>query len=201
MHHHRLTPHPQPRCWWPRKYRKRELVDKNVAATINELSMARKPWPALFCGKPGTGKTCAALCMLDIFNGLYSDFYEWCARICGARFGRLEQDRQKVFESTIWDQWKQTDLAVLDDIAIGFRASQSDMRILKVSLDLREGRPLVVISNAHWGRLLKMYDSPVMSRLEAGTRVPFKGDRRNPKKKMGRWTCFEVVGCVSLVQT
>jgi DNA polymerase III delta prime subunit len=140
------------------------------------------PWPLVLSGPAGTGKTCAALCLLDYAGGRYWTAGGLCDVLIRAQAGRLQWSNGG-YGGTHWpeDVWKWVagaPLVVVDEI--GSR-SPSDFayETVKRVLDEREGRPLVVISNLTLESLTRLYDDRVASRLAGGTVVEVGGsDRR-----------------------
>src|SRR5437868_6300640 len=55
----------------PSVQRSADLIDKDLRATINRLINGNEPWPLFLHGPAGTGKTAAALCLMDFAGGRY----------------------------------------------------------------------------------------------------------------------------------
>src|SRR3990167_4114582 len=60
-----------------------------LRAIIRSLLAGEKPWPLVLLGPAGTGKTCAALCLLDHAGGSYWTVGMLCDRLIQAQQGRL----------------------------------------------------------------------------------------------------------------
>jgi DNA replication protein DnaC len=167
------------RTWLPEKERRPEDVEKGKADEIRSVLFGEEPVPLLLCGPPGTGKTCVALVLLDYYGGLYCDFEEWCEDVRDAEFGRLTNSMgQLVFRRTVWRAWREANIAVMDDIGLRGDVRDFQLQAFKRALDCREAKPVIVITNLGWQRIVKVFDERIVSRLGAGTRVEFVRDRR-----------------------
>ena len=155
-------------------------IDTKLCDTIQGAIDGRLRWPLLLLGEAGSGKTCAALCMIDKFGGWYITLPELCALIIQAQQGQLSWSSGfRRFESDIWSAWRNAHLVVLDEI--GARATVSDhhYETIKYAMDHRQGKPAVFISNHEKvSDLAGLYGDPISSRLASGTQEWLKGDRR-----------------------
>lgn len=163
----------------PTKPRTLDKIAADLRAVIHELVEGRKPWPLFLHGEAGSGKTCAALCLLDRAGGWYLELPELCRRVIDAQQNRLTWSTgcQRT-ECDLWTDWGEVGLAVLDEIGTRERVSDFHYEILKRAVDLREGRPAIFISNLSLDAVYDQYDDRIASRLAAGTRFAAKGDRR-----------------------
>lgn len=162
------------------KPRDRNLVADNVAERIREVASSGIGWPIVMLGASGGGKTCAALCALDHFGGVYFELSDFTDRITKARRGELWWDDSQGYripESEVWDLWDKSNLAVLDEIAMR-SPTDAQFDTLKRMLDRRDGRPLIVISNFSMEQIVRVYDDRIASRLSQGTVIKFADDRR-----------------------
>lgn len=98
--------------------------------------------------------------------------------------GRLEWSREGR-GGTLWpDRFRliylsQPVLLVLDELGLRDTVSDAHYESVYRAVELRMGRPFVVISNHPLERLEKIYDARTVSRLGAGTLVEVSGaDRR-----------------------
>jgi DNA replication protein DnaC len=160
------------------------LIDRSLSERLSKLAAGAILWPLLLTGPAGSGKTCAARCLLDCCSGSYIVFQNFCERLIRAEKGELESTSGfRIWTSEVWrDDIENRELVVLDEI--GMRESVSDFQYvtLKRILDLREGKPFIAISNKQPRELERIYDDRVVSRLCAGTIVILEGkDRRLAK--------------------
>ena len=135
------------------------------------------PWPLYLYGKPGTGKTCAALAFLDFVADptVYLTMAELMERINAAEFkaDRLEQVFRPILEARC---------VVLDEIGARERVPDAHYEALKKILDGRQRRPLIVIGNLDLPGIAKVYDDRITSRLSCGCVREVGGpDRRKAK--------------------
>ena len=160
--------------------RVRGQIDPALRATIQELADGSVRWPLLLLGEAGSGKTCAALCMIDLFGGWYVTLPELCALVIRAQQGELSwSSGYRRFESDIWSAWRRARLVVVDEIGARTTVSDHHCETIKHALDIRQGKPAVFISNHLLvADLAKLYDDPISSRLASGTQVWLTGDRR-----------------------
>ncbi len=144
----------------------------------------RSPWPLVMTGSAGTGKTCAALCLVDYAHGRYWTAADLCDLLVRAQQGRLEWSNCGYggthWPEHVWGWVAGASVLALDEI--GTRTvSDFAYETVKRVIDEREGKPLVVVSNLTLEALARVYDDRVVSRLAAGTVVEMAGrDRRVP---------------------
>ncbi len=167
--------------------RDRDKIYPPVRAEINRVLTGQAPWPLFIYGPVGSGKTCAALCMLDAVegHGVFYDANELRELVHQASFGDLRDDDgvaarpRKVNVVEVWRGWWLARLAVLDDIGVKSSVSDFALSTIKRAIDHRNGRPLVITSNRTPTQIQEMYDDRVASRCVAGTVVKMPGgDRR-----------------------
>lgn len=139
-----------------------------------------------FIGPAGTGKTCAALALLDIVDGarkfwVAADMLE---ELIACQKGELTRGERNVNMQEFWDGWRNAALAVLDEIGGRERVSDFHYETIKRAIDFRESRPAIFISNLPLdsrdsGSIRSIYDDRIASRLAGGTVIRFTGrDRR-----------------------
>ncbi len=160
--------------WEPQKGRIPWLVPEPVRVPINNVCRGICPWPLFLTGETGSGKTCAALLLLDFYHGWYSTASDWHKRVCDAEAGRLQYSSG--YPETSFELWRAVpdrNLWVLDEL--GLRSDVTDPHCENVHklLDKREGLPTVVISNRSLDEIASIYGGPIASRLDGGTRVKF----------------------------
>lgn len=156
-------------------------IDHGLRTTIRRLVCGELPWPLVLIGPAGTGKTCAALCLVDHAHGRYWTAGDLCGLLIRAQDGRYEWSNGgyggKWHPEDVWGWIATAPLVALDEI--GTRAvSDFAYETVKRVIDEREGKPLVVISNADLAALGRLYDDRIVSRLAAGTVVELAGDDR-----------------------
>ncbi len=178
----RLDPKPQARhlLTVPRKA---ALVPPPLREAFGALTRAKAPWPLFVAGPPGTGKTCAALVLLDHAGGEYHTAAGLCEALIRSAAGRLEWSHLgrggTLWPEQFWKQLAAAPLVVLDELGARDRVSDHHYEAVKRVLDERHGRPLVLLSNLDLAALERLYDDRLASRMAAGTVVRLDGpDRR-----------------------
>lgn len=163
--------------------RTRDRITSRLRDAIQDVVNARCPWPLVLLGEAGSGKTCAALCMIDAFGGWYTTLPELCDLLARAQQGELTYSSgYRRFVADVWDDWRNAHLVVLDEIGARDRVTDHHYETLKFAIDRREGRPAVFASNHQTFKALGLlYDDRIASRLSSGTPVWLKGDRRVSK--------------------
>lgn len=152
---------------------------------VRKLVKGEAPWPLFLHGPAGTGKTCAALCLLDLAGGHYWTAGELCEALIQAQQGAyfLAWDMMRPCSPfRLWQALGQTTLMVLDELGLRDKVSDFHYETVKRVLDVREGKPLVCLSNLTLAQLGRVYDDRVASRLGAGTVVGLDGDDRRLTK-------------------
>ena len=148
------------------------MIFGEARSAIRRCVAGASPWPLVFWGRPGSGKTCAALCLLDSVGGLtvYRTLGDACDELIQAMNGELTWGEYKASPKAWWEKWETARLAVLDELAIKDKTSDHEYQTVKRAIDLRYGKPLVLISNHSPGTI---YDERISSRMQAGTVVGF----------------------------
>lgn len=144
-----------------------------------------KAWPIFLHGPAGTGKTCAALCLLDLVQAgdflTYLTVSELAERLIDCQQERLEFPgfhADMISPATFWDLIAARRLFVLDELGVRDKVSEFAYEATKRAIDARHGKPFVAISNIGLDDIAKVYDARVMSRLAAGTVIEISGDDR-----------------------
>ncbi len=156
-------------------------MENNLGRVIRDCVDGSLPWPLVLIGKPGTGKTCAALCLLDHAGGLYFTAAGLAGKILLAYKGELynPDSKLRVSAASLWEEIARTTLVVLDELGARQRVSDHAYECVYRVVDERSGRPLVVGSNLSLDVLAGLYDDRLTSRLAAGTVLELTGpDRR-----------------------
>jgi len=182
-------------------------VPQALRDTFRALVSGRAPWPLYLWGPAGTGKTSAALVLLDHCGptppgGEWSaDVRDWLAGFVevrhlprlkiGADQGRLSWSRDGNSGNVTWAvlarELRRAPVAVFDEIGVGREASDFRLDTLIEVLNLRADdpvRPFVVTSNLKPSEVKRVvYDDRVASRILAGTVFHLDGpDRRQPRR-------------------
>lgn len=161
-------------------------VPEALRQTIRLLVDGEAPWPLFLHGPAGTGKTCAALALLDYAEGEYLTAEGMAARLIESQQGRLTWYKDghggNLWPEHVWREYRCAPLVVLDEIGARERVSDHHYDCVKRMLDERDGWPLVVISNMDTGQLVRVYDERVVSRLAAGTVVRLEGEDRRLRR-------------------
>lgn len=149
---------------------------------INAVASGESPWPLVLIGKPGTGKTCAALCMLDYAGGQYYTVASLCSLLIQSQQGRLEWSHEgrggTLWPEQFWTRLAREPLVVLDELGCRAQVSDAQYEAVKNVIEERHARPLVVISNLAVSDLARVYDDRIASRLAAGTVFEVEGEDR-----------------------
>lgn len=135
-----------------------------------------------------SGKTCAALCLLDAFGGSYSTEPTFCEMLILAQNRELELVGQggatKVLPCDVWRTVRDDNLFVLDELGMR-ELSPHRYDCVKRALDARHGKPAIFISNLPLKELGKLgYDERIRCRLERGTEVTLKDKWRGKKQEV-----------------
>lgn len=171
----------------PHKRRSIAEIDPALRQTIRQLVQGEERWPLFLFGAVGTGKTCAALALLDHADcyeggrsgkGKYLTATELAELVIEAQQGRLYDGDYPAGVQTVWRGLSTAPLVVLDELGARERVSDHAYGVVKRLIDLREGLPLVAISNLDLGTLAQRYDDRIASRLAAGTVCRLEGEDR-----------------------
>lgn len=133
---------------------------------------AESKWPLLLIGPAGTGKTSAALCLLDHAGGLYFTATGLCDAVIASQRGSLTTngpEARPLNPEAFWRELGASALVVLDELGSREQASDFQRETIQKALDLRENRPFVGLSNLTLDRLHDCYDERIASRLASGT--------------------------------
>jgi len=178
----RLSQKPKPRFLHQVK-RDIHSISPALREKIRGLTGGEIPWPLYLFGEAGSGKTCAALCLIDYAGGQYFTVAELCATVIQSQQGKLPNlaphGPEMVYPEHFWSRVRQEPLLVIDEIGSRERITDAQYEAVKRCIDERACRPLVVISNLHLSDIQKLYDGRIYSRLASGTCLELSGiDRR-----------------------
>lgn len=164
-------------------------VDADARRVIGACRTGRSPWPLVMLGPTGSGKSCAALCVLDSCRwGVYFTVRQVVEKKMQAANGELYQKNplspNRVGEVEMMDYLTRCELLILDEIAKRAECSPNETDIVHELLSRRHGKPTIVISNRTLREIASAYDGAVASRLSAGTVLKMDGaDRRMMRSK------------------
>jgi DNA replication protein DnaC len=166
-------------------------VDPVLKDVLRNLVRGQAAWPLFLHGQPGTGKTCAALALLDHlweWQGQFATATELTSRVM-VTFGSREPFDWRPFgpyrdegchPSGMPKNNQGSLLVVLDELGTREKVTDTHYETVQRVIDLREGGlPLILISNLTIVGIGRVYDARIASRCEAGTVVELGGsDRR-----------------------
>jgi DNA replication protein DnaC len=164
-------------------------IDPGFRNELRRIVTGEAPWPLLLYGPAGTGKTCAALCLLDYAGGRYFTMNSLCAELIDSQQGRLYSESscidgtyvesRRIYPQTFWERIEREKLVVLDEIGANELVSDHHYDAIHRILEVRKNRPFVAISNLPPEQIERLYDGRIFSRLACGTVVHLQGcDRR-----------------------
>lgn len=161
-------------------YRTPQQITPAVRTRMSECASRGDAWPLVLVGAAGTGKTCAALCMLDRVVGSrrYFTVAGMCEELVAVMKGQVEYAMTTDTPRRWWKRYADMECVVVDEL--GARAAVSDFQYesLKRAIDERQGRPAIFISNLMPDQLESVYDDRIASRLAGGTVIRFAGEDR-----------------------
>ena len=183
--------------------RQLNLIRPSLLGVLRGLIEGRERWPLyLWSSSPGTGKTSAALSILDHcglgWDKPVVDSEDCHDVLCGfidiVSFPRVlrQVERKQVrmmdsgnllTEPELWNQINNRKVLVIDDIRkpTAKEASLGDdsYTAMKRMLDSRVGRPLIVTGNLNPGdELQQVWDDRLADRILCGTVVEVDGESR-----------------------
>lgn len=166
----------------PNIERSRDKIRPAIRKAIQKAIEARK-WPLVFIGGPGTGKSCAALCVLDYGHSEPFSYWtetelaaQFAAAKCGTLFypgGGLRSAASLMYDISMYR------CVCVDELGTKGNMTDTTYEAVKLTIDARQGKPAVFVSNLGMESLGALYDERILSRLSRGTVINFgNGDRR-----------------------
>jgi DNA replication protein DnaC len=172
----------------PRRDRAVERVPPALWQLFRGLCDGQHKWPLFLHGPSGTGKSCAALCLVDRVPG--AKF--WHMPALDEQVRAIKQGAAEYYDLGRGGTWTMKNwwayigklpLLVLDDVGLSEVSSDTQAETLFMALEAREGRPLVCTSNLNDNDIETTYNSRVRSRMCSGTIYNLMGpDRRYDEK-------------------
>ncbi len=160
-------------------------IPESLRAAIRSLVKGDSPWPLFVHGPAGTGKTCAALCLLDyvqqseVFASGYYTTSGLCETVIRSQAGRLDWYCEGrggiIWPEKFWEHFAGLRLAVLDEIGSRERVSDHHYECVKRVIDDRSGQPLILLSNLTLAQIAQVYDDRLASRMAGGTVLKLEG--------------------------
>jgi len=176
-----LRLHQPEKHFFPELDRSPDLIAQPLRTLIRSAITGSDPWPLFVHGPAGTGKTRAALCLLDMAGGQYwtaSGIAEAAILSFKGQL-RLPWHTGPTSTAALWEGIGKSALIVLDEIGSREVVKDHAYECLKRVLDLREGKPLMALSNLDLQSVERIYDDRIASRLAAGSVLALDGsDRR-----------------------
>lgn len=158
-----------------------EQIDPNLRQAIASVIHDNGPWPLVLIGPVGCGKTCAALCVCDRYGGdaRYYTASKLGTMVADAKCGRLcYPGGSPRSEHALFDDLSRYRLVAIDELGLRGTPTESEFDGVKRLLDLRPGKPLVLVSNLSIGELASTYDERIVSRMSRGTVLAMSGEDR-----------------------
>ncbi len=177
----------------PFKHRTHDEIPKEALVRVRAVAKGLKPWPMFMWGPAGVGKSCAALVLLDytLDPTHYWTVETLCEHLIACDKGQVDTGGTHPVSVSRREYWKDlgnSELVVLDELGTRTNVSDHHAETVKRVLDIREGKPLVVISNLRASELESVYGDRIASRAAAGTIIDWSdyGDRRLQHHKRDR---------------
>lgn len=149
-------------------------MDPGLLDVLGDLAEGRAPWPLFLWGRPGRGKSCAALAFADFID---TAGYWTCEGLADFAMRRDGNEMEAEFARVGGKH-----LAILDELGTRLNAGELAYKTVKRFADVRETearRVGIYISNVAPQELASIYDDRLASRLLGGTIHELGGtDRR-----------------------
>lgn len=163
----------------PAVHRSIAEIAPGLRGVIRSCVVGESPWPLVIHGKAGTGKTCAALCVLDYSDGEYFTVSDLCEKLNQSMMGRLLDSGRELWPEAFREKYLATPpLLVLDELGLRTTISDSHYEAVYRAIELRHKKPFIVVSNHPVEKIGEIYDGRTASRLGSGTVVELSSDDR-----------------------
>jgi DNA replication protein DnaC len=159
-------------------------VTPELRQIFHRLADGELKWPLYLWGPPGSGKSCAALCLIDHIKGgkfwHMSAFDSLVQRIKKGIEERPYPETGKIPEAGWWRWFAYLPSVALDDVGSQEVSSETQEDTLFLALEARDGgQPLVTTSNRSPKEIETAYSQRIHSRMCSGTIHRLEGrDRR-----------------------
>ena len=171
---------PKPVRRLPKGYEFADWSQVRQADQVQQMLRAvqrESAWPLYIYGNPGSGKTCIAALIYEAFTRrpVWSRADDFLLEYVDRGDGR------KALQAKV----EGTPCLFLDDLGVRPPTPPMLQAIFDV-LEMRKGRPVVIVSNHDLRKLSEIYDERIVSRLSAGTVLEIRGQdrRKNTGRKM-----------------
>ncbi|MBA4067160.1 MAG: hypothetical protein C0501_26335 [Isosphaera sp.] len=159
-------------------------VTPELRQVLLGLAEGRLKWPLYLWGPPGSGKSCAALSLVDYVKGAkfwhMSVFDSFVQRVKRGIEERPYPETGKIPEDGWWRWFARLPLVALDDVGSQEVSSESQEDTLFLALERRDGGlPFIITSNRSPKDIETAYSQRIHSRMCSGTIHRLEGrDRR-----------------------
>jgi len=149
-----------------------------------DLCEGKLEWPFYLYGGVGSGKTCAALCLVDrIEKAQFWTMPDFINHFESVKQGNVQWydvgTGDVMSTKRWWNEVASWPLLVLDDVGLRDVSNENHRETLWLALLAREEKPLICTSNHNPNALLGVYDDRVHSRICCKTVFDLRGrDRR-----------------------
>jgi DNA replication protein DnaC len=157
------------------KHRDLGGIHPHLALTLNDLMTGEAPWPLFLHGPSNAGKTCAGLALTDwIPHSKYTTAAALTTELHASFRDKAEYDWVGLwgpYQEREYDRPRGASLVVLDELGTRNYVTDPMYEAVQQLLDVREGQPLVVISNHDIEGVHKLFDDRIARRCSDGVRV------------------------------
>jgi hypothetical protein len=141
-----------------------------VRSAIAACIAGEKPWPLLIVGGPRSGKTSAALCLLDACGGRYWTAADWTRTLARAGDGRLYTKGQDgcdygVSESTLWTRMEHPwSVVCVDELE-----KMAEVADIDGIVERRQGLGLVLVFGGELASMADVFGASLAGVMASGT--------------------------------
>lgn len=159
-------------------------VSPELRKVFRGLVEGQLKWPLYLWGPPGSGKSCAALSLVEHVKGArfwrMSDFDSFVQRVKQGVEERPYPETGKISETGWWNYFAHLRLVALDDVGSQEVSTESQEDTLFLALENRDGGwPFIITSNRSPKEVETAYSQRIHSRMCSGTIHMLEGrDRR-----------------------
>lgn len=161
----------------PELERIKERIPGPILRAFRACGRGESPWPLFISGPAGCGKSRAGLFLCDwvAADVRWRDAGELAAELADLKNGRILENGRSDTPMALdhykaeWRNWFA--LCVVDEIGARRQISDTAYESIKLVLDVREEKPLLLLSNLTLEQIAAVYDDRIASRCAAGTVV------------------------------